>query len=124
MSYEGPERRKENLELEARIRDLEESDRSGIKSRELMHIQLSHLNTKMDLVLSRMDEKNEECAIHHTKTAILEQKQVALEKAIDDIFKKDIAPIEEEQLFLRRFVFSALVTALGSLVASIWGMKH
>lgn len=124
MAYDGPERRKDNIELETRVRDLEEKDRASLKSRELMHVQLDHLNTKMDLMLSRQDEKNEECADHRTKTAILEQKHAALEKAIDDISKKEVAPIVEEQVFLRRWAMGALITACMALAGALWGMVH
>lgn len=116
MSYEGPERRKENLELEARVRDLEEKDRASVKSREMMHLQLEHLNTKMDLMLSRQDEKNEECAIHRTDTALLKQGH--------QTFKDALASVVEEQVFTRRFALGGLATAAGSLIASLWGLTH
>lgn len=67
--------------LEARIRDLEERDRAGEKSRTLMHVQLEHLNTKMDLMLSRQDEKVEDCAAHKTKTALVEAAVASVERA-------------------------------------------
>ena len=127
MSYEGPERRKDNLDLEARVRDLEEKDRAGTKSRELMHTQLEHLNTKMDLMLSRMDEKNDECALHKTKTALLE----AAQAAADLLAKKDkqaldtrLQALEDDVRWAYRTGLSGTVSAVAALLGAFWAVFH
>jgi hypothetical protein len=116
MSYDGPERRKDNIELETRVRDLEEKDRSGVKSREMMHIQLDHLNTKMDLMLSRQDEKNDECAVHKTDTALLKQHQTLIDERME--------AHEDDVKWAFRTALGGALGAVCSLVAAIWSVKH
>lgn len=114
--YSGPERRKENIELEGRVRDLEEKDRSGCKSREMMHLQLEHLNTKMDLMLSRQDEKNDECALHKTETALLKQHQSLVNERMEDY--------EDDVKWAFRTALGGALGAVCSLVAAIWSMRN
>lgn len=125
MAYSGPERRADNIDLENRVRDLEEENRASIKSRQAMHKQLGDLNVKMDIMLSKQDEKNEACAIHKTETALLKKNQEVTDKALES-HKKDtkdaIAEVEEEQTWLRRTAIGGLAFSLVALIGALWSM--
>lgn len=125
MGYEGPERRADNIDLENRVRDLEEENRASIKSRQAMHKQLGDLNTKMDLMLSRQDEKNDACAVHRTETALLKQSQEVNDKAIEAhkaATKDAIDAVEEEQIWLRRTAIGGLAVSVISLIGALWAV--
>ena len=126
--YEGVERRKGNIEN--RVRDLEESDRAGAKSRQAMHKQLGDMSVKLDLVLSRIDEKNEECTAHKTDTALLKAGQNVFTSAISTLadsmkeFKEAttdaIRDIQDDQKWATRAAATGLVATVGGLAAYIW----
>lgn len=139
--YPGPERRKENLDLESRVRDLEEENRSSIKSRQAMHRQLGDLSVKVDLVLSRMDDKFEECSSHKTETALLKAAHSVLANTISTmaVSMKDlgestgksikdlgastataIKDIQDDQKWATRAAATGLVATVGGLAAYIW----
>jgi len=123
--YPGPERRKGNMDLENRVRDLEEDNRASIKSRQAMHRQLGDLNCKMDIMLSKQDEKNEACASHRTETVLLKKSQEVTEaalKAHKEDTKTAIDGVEEEQIWLRRTAIGGLLFSLAALVGAIWSM--
>ena len=136
MAYSGPERRADNIDLEKRVRDLEEENRASIKSRQAMHkqlgdlntkmdLQLGDLNTKMDLMLSRQDEKNDACAVHRTETALLKQSQEVNDKAIEAhkaATKDAIDAVEEEQIWLRRTAIGGLAVSVISLIGALWAV--
>jgi len=125
MGYDGPERRADNIDLENRVRDLEEENRASIKSRQAMHKQLGDLNTKMDLMLSRQDEKNDACAVHRTETALLKQSQDVTDKALEDhktSTKEAIGAVEEEQIWLRRTAIGGLAVSVVSLIGALWAV--
>lgn len=110
--YPGPERRKDNISLEARVRDLEEEARSNTKSRQSMHKQLGDINFKLDAVLVKMDAKNEECAEHQVELALLKQRQTIVERA-QSIFTEDIK-------WSSRTAVTAVVGLLLGLIGYIW----
>jgi hypothetical protein len=114
MSYEGPERRQDSIDLAARVRDLEEEARSGGKSRQAMHRQLGDLNTKVDLVLTKMDEKAEAITEQKMKTLLLENKNNNFEIRLDTV--------EDNQKWATRGTLSALATAAAALAVHIWKM--
>jgi hypothetical protein len=125
MAYDGPERRAENIDLESRVRDLEEENRASIKSRQAMHKQLGDLNTKMDMMLSKQDEKNEACAIHKTETALLKKSQEVTADALKthkEDTAKAIGDVEEEQIWLRRTAIGGLAFSLVALIGALWSM--
>jgi len=137
--YEGVERRKGNIE--GRVRDLEESDRAGAKSRQAMHKQLGDLSTKVDLVLSRMDENVDDCGNHKTETALLKAAHNVLANTISTmaVSMKDLSAstataikdlgtstataikdIQEDQKWATRAAATGLATTVGGLAAYIW----
>lgn len=115
--YEGVERRKGNIEN--RVRDLEESDRAGAKSRQAMHKQLGDLSIKVDLVLSRMDEKAEECSDHKTETALLKAAHTVLVNTISTMAQA-IRDVQDDQKWATRAAATGLVATVGGLAAYIW----
>ena len=126
--YTGPERRSGNVE--SRVRDLEESDRAGAKSRQAMHKQLGDMSVKLDLVLSRIDEKNEECSAHKTDTALLKAGQNVFTSAISTLaesmkeFKEAttdaIRDTQDDQKWATRAAATGLVATIAGLAAYIW----
>ena len=125
MAYSGPERRADNIDLENRVRDLEEENRASIKSRQAMHKQLGDLNVKMDIMLSKQDEKNEACAIHKTETALLKKSQEVTADALKthkEDTAKAIGDVEEEQIWLRRTAIGGLAFSLVALIGALWSM--
>ena len=126
--YEGVERRKGNIEN--RVRDLEESDRTGAKSRQAMHKQLGDLSIKVDLVLSRMDDKFDECSSHKTETALLKAAHSVLANTISTmaVSIKDLSTstaqairdIQDDQKCATRAAATGLVATVGGLAAYIW----
>ena len=130
MGYSGPERRAENISLETRVRDLEEESRASIKSRQAMHKQLGDLGIKVDLVLSRMDEKFDEFGSHKTETALLKAAHSVLANTISTmaVSMKDlgastaqaIKDIQDDQKWATRAAATGLVATVGGLAAYIW----
>jgi chromosome segregation ATPase len=126
--YEGVERRKGNIEN--RVRDLEESDRAGAKSRQAMHKQLGDMSVKLDLVLSVMGEKAEECAGNKTETALLKAAHTVLSDTISTMATsiKDLSTstaqairdIQDDQKWATRAAATGLVATVGGLAAYIW----
>lgn len=102
------------VNLEARVRDLEEEARTSSKSRQGLHRQMSELDKKMDKMLDKMDAKTLECAAHKTQTALAIKSLEAAEDKIDDV--------SDEQVWVRRFAVSGLVAAVLSLLSVIWSM--
>lgn len=130
MSYDGIEKRKDNLALEPRVRDLEESERAGAKSRQAMHKQLGDLSVKVDLILSRMDNNFDDCGEHKTETALLKAAHNVLSNTISTmaVSMKDlgastaqaIKDIQDDQKWATRAAATGLVATVGGLAAYIW----
>jgi len=130
MSYDGTERRKDNISLDTRVRDLEESSRAGDKSRQAMHKQLGDLSIKVDLVLSRIDDKFVECSDHKTETALIKAAHNVLLNTITTMstsineFKTATAgaikEIQDDQKWATRAAATGLLATVGGLAAYIW----
>lgn len=98
--------------IEDRVRDLEEEARNSTKSRQAMHKQLGDISYKLDAVLAKMQEKNEECARHQTELALLKQKL--------QIVETDQETLYNDGKLASRTAVTSLIGMVLALVAYVW----
>lgn len=121
-------------DIESRVRDLEEKERKAQAAITAITNQLGNLNCKMDMMLSKQDDKYEDCTAHKMQTALLDkavqvierertEDKKAAEKALSeakDDFKAKIKEVADEVVFFRRTAIGAAGTAVMALLAVIW----
>ena len=117
MNPEFQERRKDNLE--GRVRDLEENDRrhtaehvETIDSIAVVHARVGDLNVKVDMILSRMDEKAVDCAEHKGRLALMEQAH--------NVLTDTVKTLQAEQVWATRAAATGLAATLSGMLAYMW----